>query len=269
MSGVLFALQLIGRILLVLLIVIVVLCLLILFVPIRYQGECKADDPQPHDDPQWDTFKDRITASASCAWLGPLLEACVSWDGELLLDLRIAWIHVNPMIWLHKDPESQEDKAPSQEMPRAGIYDRIVKVARKADYYKRVLDKEETGYAVRRLKEILARALTRILPENWQMTGTIGLGDPAATAKVLEVQGILYPFVAGHVDIEPVFQQWQMNVAADMRGRIRLIHLLTAVVSIAADRKIRLTFRRIKNADRNIASHYKQSAQSAPRMQET
>lgn len=262
MSSVMAVLQLIGWILLALLVIALILLLLVLLVPIRYEGQFDVQDPAPHEEAAWGALRDQASVRASCSWFGPLLRASVTWSGELTADLRIAWVHKDLLSLVSKDKGQEPRKAQDQadKAPQAGIYDKIVGVYRKADYYRRVLGKEETQYTIGRLRDILLQTLRRVLPQRWQITGTVGLGDPAATAKVLEVQGILYPVIAGHVSIAPEFEQYQMDVRGALQGRIRLVHLITALLFVAIDGKSRQTIRRFKHADQAIAAHYSKAA---------
>lgn len=263
MSMALLILQWIGRILLVLLVAVLAVLLLVLFVPILYEGRLRVEDPQPHDDAEWSTLQDKAAGWAVVSWLGSFVRGRIQWPEEPLLDLRIAWIHLDLQEMLsHKDKgegDGEEDKAPDS----VSLCDKIKRILRKADYYYRVLHKEETGYTLSKLRRIILRTLRSILPRQWQVDAAIGLDDPAATARVLEVQGMLYPLIAGHVRIDPVFQSWQTDIDGYAKGRIRLIHLVAAALQIALDRRIRLTWRRVGNADQNIERHYARQTRKA------
>lgn len=258
-------LQWIGIVIGIVLILAAVLIVLVLFAPIRYCGQFRIEDPVPRDEADWARLKERSSCNLTCSYLGPLVKARLSWSGDLLMDLRIAWIRIDLMALLgeHKENPRHEDTDTEEEGQKTGIYDKIVGIYRKADYYKRVLAKEETGYTISKIWQIVRGAIARILPRQWQVMGTVGLGDPAATARILEIEGMLFPIVAGHLEITPVFMQYQMDLRGSMRGHIRLIHLLRAFLSIVIDRKVRQTMRRIRSADRNIAAHYGSADQAA------
>lgn len=263
MSGVINVLQIIGCILLIILVILLVVLLALLLIPIRYKGELHIEDPEPHDEVVWASLGEHASGQFTCSWCGALVRAIVRYPAEQIVDLRIAWIHVDIMRMMRKPPAAESAGESGSQPQKVAIYDKIRGIYRKADYYLRVLRKEETGYTLGRLKEILLRTLQRILPSRWQMNGTVGLGDPAATARVLEVQGMLYPILAGHVSIDPVFLQYQMDIDGACRGAIRLLHIVTAAISAASDRRIRLTIRRIRSADKNIAAHYNKSSKAA------
>lgn len=261
MSSMILILQWIGWILLLLFVTVLLLLLLVLFVPIRYEGQLDVADPAPHEEAAWGALRGKASASAACRWLGPLLHISITLQGEIAADIRIAWLHIDPMSLAARRGSKEPHAAREDEQaPQIGIYDKIVGVYRKADYYRRVLGKEETAHTIERLRTVLLRTMRRLLPQRWRVAGTIGLGDPAATARVLEVQGMLYPILAGHIDIAPEFEQYQMDIHGALHGRIRLVHLITALVSIVTDSRIRLTIRRCRNADRAIAAHYDKAA---------
>lgn len=248
-------LQIIGQILLALLLVILILILLVLLVPIRYKGQGCVEDPDPHESAEWERIGKSIQGALTISWFGPLLRLQVTYPAEPVMDLRIAWLHVDPMRLVRRTPKEPATGA-EESAEQMQARDRIRHICRKADYYKRLLQKEETGYSIERLQRVLLRTLRRILPRRWEILADIGLGDPAATARVLEVQGLLYPLLAGHVQIHPEFLLYQMNVQGSCKGRIRLITIVVAALWIVLDRRIMRTFRRIRNADRNIAAHY-------------
>lgn len=255
----LIILQWMGRVLLILLAIILVLLLLVLFVPIRYQVQFRIEDPEPHEAAEWERIGKSAAGTAVISWMGPLLRLHMTYPGEPMLELRVLFWHRDLMSLL---PHKAQEEMPGQsdDKKQTPICDKIKRIWRKADYYKRVLQKEETGYTIGRLKEILFGTLRRILPQKWQLTADVGLGDPAATAKVLEVQGMLYPLIAGHVCIHPEFMQYQLNGEGSCKGGIRLVHLVIAALQVVMDRKVMLTLRRLRNADRNIEAHYERSA---------
>lgn len=255
MSGVLLVLSIIGGILLLLVVIMLVLLLLILFVPIRYRGQFSVDDPEPQDAAHWGQLREHSACAFVCSWFGPLIRCDVTLPGDPIADIRIAWMHINPLT-RHPHQESDENPDAARGRSTDRIYDRVIGVYRKADYYWRVLRKEETAYTFNTVRRTGVTTLRRILPRQWEMTGTIGLGDPAMTARVLEIHGVLYPLLAGHVAVEPVFLQWQMDAHLTLKGHIRLIHVVTAVMTMVMDRRIRQTIRRLRNADKAIAAHY-------------
>lgn len=264
MSMAISILQIIGWILLTLFLICVVLILAVLLIPIRYKGELHIEDPEPHDEPAWAAIAESARGRLICSWCGPLIRIVAAVPAEQTVDLCIAWMHVDVARMIRKETPHEPERGSGSSPQTMSIYDKIIGIYRKADYYLRVLRKEETGYTLGRLGEILQGILRRILPARWQIHGIVGLGDPAATARVLEMQGMLYPILAGHVTIDPVFLQYQMHVDGECQGDIRILQLVTAGIAAISDRRIRQTIRRFRNADRNIAAHYKESSKAAP-----
>lgn len=261
MSGIITIVQILGWILLIALAMAAAVLLLILLVPIHYKAQLQIEDPEAHDEADWTDLKDRVSGGLICSWFGPLVRASVTYKDTPYVDVRIMWRHLDVMSMSRRNTgiTKEKDRTAQDQENVPGIGARVKALYRKADYYWRVLRKEETSYSLHQLCSILHRTLRHILPVRWQMNGSIGLGDPAATARVLEIQGMLYPVLTDHTWIEPVFMQYQMDIMASAEGRIRLIHLLAAVVSAAADRRIRRTVRRLRSADSNIAAHYHQA----------
>lgn len=260
MSMVLSFLQFVGWILCLLLILVFFMLALILLVPIRYRGEFSIKDPETHEKSDWVHVKERAAGTLTCSWLFSLVRGQFQWQDDPALQLRIAWVHLDTASLTAGRAGGNHKNAAAKE-PQQGICDRIKRIWRKADYYNRVLHKTETTYSLQRLHQILMRFLKRILPQQWEIRGTVGLGDPAATAQILELEGMLYPILTGHIGILPVFDGWQLDLAGTMKGHIRVIHLLFAILSVLSDSRIRKTLRRFKNADRNIALHYSHTDQ--------
>lgn len=256
MSHIVSIIWIIGWILFILLVAAAVLLLLLLFVPIRYRGQLRIEDPEPRDEAAWANLRDHSYGHLHCSWFGPMVRFHVTYPDTPHIDLWIAWKHIEVASHDRKEHEDRQRGNSSRKTAPHGLYDRIKAFYRKADYYYRVLRKEDTAYTIARLRCILVRMLHHILPVRWRMTASVGLGDPAATARILEIQGMLFPLLVDHVLLEPVFMQYQMDVSGSFAGRIRLIHPVAAAVSVATDRRIRQTARRLRNADHNIAAHY-------------
>ena len=71
------------------------------------------------------------------------------------------------------------------------------------------------------------------------MEGTAGLGDPAAGAKLFEVLGLLYPWTAGHMDIQPEFMLYQFDLHFHAKGKLYLFMVLVLLLEALTDRDIR------------------------------
>ena len=102
----------------------------------------------------------------------------------------------------------------------------------------------------RRTRQFLTRILLppvlRMAPEEWGITGVIGLGDPARSAKVFSVQGLLYPVTAGHVAIGTEYELYRYDLSAASRGKIRTISLVSAVIRVFMYRDFRRMIKRIR-----------------------
>ncbi len=142
------------------------------------------------------------------------------------------------------------------------IYDKIVDIVRHLDYYKRVWEMEATQKTVSKMTRLLGIYLPKLLPREWLVQGTVGLSDPAQTAKIFEVIGFLYPLIADHVEITPEFMLYRFDLKGHAKGRIVPMTLLILGLRVILDRDIRRTYKRIKNANDNINRHYKKQGES-------
>ena len=103
--------------------------------------------------------------------------------------------------------------------------------------------RETTRKALRRLLQVVAKLLKRYLPAEWHVNGTVGLGDPAYTGKMLEVIGISLPYTADHISITPEFSMVRCDVKGHARGKVRLIFIVFALVRAVLDRNVRSCWR--------------------------
>ncbi len=223
------------KLLLVLLAIVLVLLCLILFIPVRYEIRGEINDPDGSSDFDAQKLLYNSKVHLKVSWLLHFLGVRLDFPGSGKPDLRILWFHpsLKPVSRKQKKNAPSEDKNSSR---KRGIYDSIVKKL-KAAYW--LFRKQRTQRAVRKAAALLRRFAGLLLPRRWNVEGTAGLGDPAAGAKLFEVLGLLYPWTAGHMDIQPEFMLYQFDLHFHAKGKLYLFMVLVLLLEALTDRDIR------------------------------
>ncbi len=161
------------------------------------------------------------------------------------------------------DSESrqQQEKAFAESAGKIGklqklkqkLYDKLNRAWKKAQeigknisYYVRILDSEIFAAALKKVSRQTKRILHQLLPRQWTLVGTVGTGDPGTDGKLLEIQGILYPWTAGHLFLQPEFEGCMVYLDFQAKGKITIFILLQAAASCYFDKKIKRVIRLFK-----------------------
>lgn len=260
-------LSVLKELLLVLLGIVLVLLCLILFVPVRYEIRGEIHDPDGSSDFEAQRLLDGSKVHLRMSWLLHFLGLRLDFPESVEPDLRILWFHP----WFQAASRKQKEKAPvkgKDAFRKYGIYDSIVKKM-KAVY--RLWRRPDTRRAVGKAAGLLRRFAKLLLPRRWNVEGTAGLGDPAAGAKLFEVLGILYPWTAGHVDIQPEFMLYRFDLRFHAKGRLYLFMVLLLLLEALTDRDIRRlaartgALRRTEKAPREKHQNERGAARAAQR----
>lgn len=260
-------LSVLPKLLLVLLVLVFVLVCLILFVPVRYEIRGEIHDPDGSCDFEAQRLLDGSKVHLRMSWLLHFLGLRLDFPESVEPDLRILWFHPG----LKALPRKQKENAPSGEKAsfrKRGIYDSIIK---KLKTVYRLWRKPDTKRAARKAAGLLRRFTKLLLPRRWNVEGTAGLGDPAAGAKLFEVLGILYPWTAGHVDIQPEFMLYRFDLRFHAKGRLYLFMVLLLLLEALTDRDIRRlaartgALRRTEKAPREKHQNERGAARAAQR----
>ncbi len=126
------------------------------------------------------------------------------------------------------------------------LYDKFARTYKKVARWMKLLEQESTQDALHRTITLLQEVLRSILPRRWSANGTVGLGDPEKSARLLEGYSVLYPVVAGHMTIIPNYMDYQLDLAGDADGHICLMALVIAFIRFWFNRDVRLVRKRIK-----------------------
>lgn len=116
-----------------------------------------------------------------------------------------------------------------------GIFDKISQICDKIKNVNEVknsfvayLKKDESKIAIREIKHIILKVLKHILPQKLKARVKFGFDDPSTTGNVLGVTGILYGVYGDKLELEPDFEHQVLEGEYSLKGRIKVIALLTA-----------------------------------------
>ncbi|MCL2052312.1 MAG: DUF2953 domain-containing protein [Lachnospiraceae bacterium] len=119
------------------------------------------------------------------------------------------------------------------------------------NYYLEILKSDELKKAFSLCTGQLKRILKSIKPRKIRVNLLIGRGDPAATAKILELYSILYPFIGQNISIKPDFDREVINGDFFISGRIASWVVLWSAWKVYSDRNIRKLLKMFKNKPTN------------------
>ncbi len=144
-----------------------------------------------------------------------------------------------------KDQDNKKQKNEGEKKKTAGkrhrsgkkesLYDRVVKFFKKQVYkLQGICDRIEKIRDSRGILRETRQKAARLLHHYRVRKGTgflqFGTGDPAATAELTGFLYILLPASCGDIRIDPQFTDAAFQMDLSVRGHIRLIHLLRAVL---------------------------------------
>jgi len=130
-----------------------------------------------------------------------------------------------------------------------GICDKIRTIWENIEYYMGIIQSDTFEQAFTLCKGELFSVLSYIRPRKFQADLTIGMGDPAATGKILSYYGMLYPLIGGHVNIIPDFERKRIEGTVFIRGKIRLFTFIRAALRIYFNKNIRKLLKLFKKED--------------------
>lgn len=124
--------------------------------------------------------------------------------------------------------------------------DKIKSISDNIQYYKEVVESDLFKKSFGLCKEELIKCLKSLKPQTFQARLTVGMDDPAATAEILAVWGMLYPVWGGQVDVAGDFETKRIEGRVFIKGRIRLCTILWVAVRIYFNKDIKRLLKLLK-----------------------
>lgn len=253
-AAIFFILRILGTVLLAALFLVLLVLLIILLVPIHYSFGGEVRDPRGSTEPlHLDPAKD-VSLGGEVRWLMGLVRGKVSYEGALQMEVRIFGRRLDLQELMKKKKARIREKEPSEEKKAPGTFEeRLERILTRIEYiHARIEDMlyvMGTKCGVRaREKMILClhRLLGSILPSQWNLTGVLGLGDPARSAGVLSIQGFLYPVTAGRVAVDTDYELYRYDLKGLAAGSFRVISYVRFGLSLLLSKDVRKVLMRIR-----------------------
>lgn len=126
------------------------------------------------------------------------------------------------------------------------IYDKIKRVIKNLRYYLEIIRSDCFQNAFSVCKAEAFSLLKSIFPRKIAGNFTIGTGDPAGTARVLAIHGMLYPLIGNHISITPDFDNSIMEGDFFLKGKLTIFKVLKTAIKIYFNKDLRKVIRLLK-----------------------
>lgn len=259
-------LKIIGIIILVLLGIVLLLAALVLFVPVRYKVEAKAEGEFAS-----------LSLRAKASWLLYVLSVSGVYERQKFVwTLRIFGVKVrkrkketliqeeeeNQPVISEEHIENEKDTEPKTEQkPKEkkkgllnkikctirNICDKIKKIRRLLkDLYEFLTDSVHV-LAFQKFKAEVCSLAKHLRPRKLKGTVRFGLDDPYHTGQVLAGLSVLYPFYGERISIIPDFEEKVLEGNVYAKGHIRTIYFLRMILKLFFDKDVKQTYKKYKN----------------------
>ena len=126
------------------------------------------------------------------------------------------------------------------------ICDKIKHIVKNVRYYVAIMKSNCFQRAFSLCKEEVFSLIKSIMPRKLKGNFLIGTGDPASTAQILAVHGMLYPFIGNHITIVPDFENTVIEGDLFIKGRITVFKILKTAVKVYFNKDVRKVLRLLK-----------------------
>lgn len=126
------------------------------------------------------------------------------------------------------------------------VCDKIRKISDNIQYYKEVIASDTFQQSYATCKEQLGYLLRKIKPDTFRAELIIGTDDPATTAQILAVHGMLYPLLGNCIALQGDFEQQRIEGQVLLRGKIRVFTFLRVFIKIYFNKEIKKLIRLLK-----------------------
>ena len=126
------------------------------------------------------------------------------------------------------------------------ICDKIKHIIKNVRYYVAIMKSNCFQRAFSLCKEEVFSLIKSIMPRKLKGSFLIGTGDPASTAQILAVHGMLYPFIGNHITVVPDFENTVIEGDLFIKGRITVFKILKTAVKVYFNKDVRKVLRLLK-----------------------
>ena len=117
--------------------------------------------------------------------------------------------------------------------------DKIKSVSNQIEYYKGIISSDAFQQSFQLCKGEFLSILKSLRPQKFNADIIVGMDDPSTTAEILAIWGMLYPIIGEHVNITGDFEQNRIEGHVLVKGRIRAITFVKALIRIYFNKDIR------------------------------
>lgn len=147
-----------------------------------------------------------------------------------------------PEMILNPDSPETEDSTADKN----NIFEKIEHLKEKLTFYLDLLYENNTKDYISKVFNVLKKIIKHIIPKKMSADFRIGTDDPALTANILAIHGMLYPWVGDNIRIDADFENKVIEGNAFLKGRIRIGSLITQVLRLVLDRRLYKLLKQLK-----------------------
>ncbi|MCR5671811.1 MAG: DUF2953 domain-containing protein [Butyrivibrio sp.] len=122
----------------------------------------------------------------------------------------------------------------------------ISRVCDKITMIKTTLENDIFKRAFSLVKRKLIKVLKMILPDKCDIDVTLGTGDPATTAEMMGIVGMLYPILYKKVRLTPDFERKAVSGTAHIKGHITVFTVIWSVAVCYFNKDVKKVIKRFK-----------------------
>ncbi len=122
----------------------------------------------------------------------------------------------------------------------------ISRVCDKIDMIKSTLENDIFKRAFELVRKKLIKIIRMILPDKCDIDVMFGSGDPATTAEIMAVYGMLYPVLSGKVRYTPDFERKVVYADVHLKGHITIFTIVYSAAVCYFNKDVKKTIRRFK-----------------------
>lgn len=126
------------------------------------------------------------------------------------------------------------------------ICDKIKHIIKNIRYYINVIQSDPFRSAWGVCSGEILGLLQSIRPRKLEGNFTVGTGDPASTAQILAIHGMLYPLIGEHITVIPDFERFVIEGQFLLKGRITLFRFLKTAGRLYFHKDLRKVIRLLK-----------------------
>ena len=129
----------------------------------------------------------------------------------------------------------------------SNLYDKIMDIMDKAEYYIGDYEEEETQGLIKDSWKAICKILKSIRPRVFHLKAILGFDSPDTTGKVYGYYCMAMPWLGDDIILEPVFDEKTMDISLNLKGQIRLLTILVNALRIALDKRLKRLINKLKN----------------------